>query len=387
VASAFSSGIRSKQAAAHYDGSWYSDIDQSVRPQDAEFRRLIDVWIDAMPNQGGLIGRLRSGKNDKFESVLWELFLYQAYTTSGYDLQIEPVVASGKQPDFLVEGHGQRFYLEAVRASDSAYVSRDERLLGTVCHALSSLRAEQFWLSMSPRKVGPNALNIRPLKWSLIKWVNSLDPGIAERARKIGRYPLADRWQWSDAGWLLNFAAFPVSEQGLGRAIKLLRVTEGFAWADDKTRIRKALDRKAHHYGELDAPLVVAVLCNTSPGVVDTSDVEDVLYGELIGHHATSPLPPERAKILEPGLWLSQAGQWKRPDIPQVITAMNVPSLRIPVCQPLLWKTLASKAACPTQPGWLAPVHMSPQGPRAEKADSTAQLLGLPEDWPLQPAE
>ena len=129
---------------------------------------------------------------------------------------------------------------------------------------------------------------------------------------------------------------------------------------------------------------MIAVLCNTSPAAVDMSDVEDVLYGSLLGQHRADAQPPEPSKIHEPGLWLSQGGKWKRPDLPQVITAMNVPTLRIPRCQPLLWTTRDVKAAHLRQPSWLAPVHMTTNGPRVGSATSTAQLLGIPEAWPIE---
>jgi hypothetical protein len=228
-------------------------------------------------------------------------------------------------------------------------------------------------------------LDTRPLKQQLNEWVAGLDYGLARRAREAGRRTAAARWQWSKSEWMFSFAAYVMPEQKPAPRFSLVRAWGGGAWADDKARIRKALDRKATKYGDLDAPLVIAVLCNTTPGTVEISNIEDVLYGALVGTRPADAQPPKPSQILESGLWLTRNGHWRRPGIPQVIVAMNEPKLRIPVCQPTLWTTVETDVASPEQPAWLAGVRMTPRGSRIGEADSTAELLGLPDSWPNPP--
>jgi hypothetical protein len=71
--------------------------------------------------RNALRGTLASRKNDEsFESGFWELYLHEGYRRSGYTITIHPdIPGASTHPDFLIEGHGSRFYLEAVRAGIS----------------------------------------------------------------------------------------------------------------------------------------------------------------------------------------------------------------------------------------------------------------------------
>ena len=153
---------------------------------------------------------------------------------------------------------------------------------------------------------------------------------------------------------------------------------------DDAARISVALDSKASRYGRPDEPLVIAVLCNTSPGVVDLDDVEEALYGALIGRHAWGASPPAPHSVHRPGLWCAEGGNWRRGYIPQVITAENVLVLGIPVCRPRLWSTLEPGVGMPEQPEWLGRMTMTESGPRTAVSQPTSSLFALPSDWPGQ---
>ncbi len=76
-------------------------------------------WLGHVPtrHEPDLRSRLQSKDDAQFESAFWELYLHEAYRRSGDKVVIHPPLAgTGCRPDFLVEGHGTRFYLEAVRA-------------------------------------------------------------------------------------------------------------------------------------------------------------------------------------------------------------------------------------------------------------------------------
>ena len=65
--------------------------------------------------------------------MFWELYLHEAYLRSGYAVTIHPHLAgTGRHPDFLIEGQGTRFYLEAVQACASADEARKGKLLTDV---------------------------------------------------------------------------------------------------------------------------------------------------------------------------------------------------------------------------------------------------------------
>ena len=78
-------------------------------------RDLLETWADGIPpeHRAGIAGNLTS-EDDKFESALWELYLYTVATGSGDRVEIHPdVPGTSKHPDFLVHG-ATSYYLEAI---------------------------------------------------------------------------------------------------------------------------------------------------------------------------------------------------------------------------------------------------------------------------------
>lgn len=383
----FASGMRTDATPMRFNESIYSFLDRSADPRAGNYRQLVGSWVTQVPDGGAdLAGRIASGKDDQFEAAIWELLLYQAYTSSGYSVELHPSIESAStRPDFLVQGHGSRFYLEAVRASDAALAAREAKLVGEVHQVLSLLPADRFTVDMTDFGVGVRPLATGPLKKQLIDWVATLDYARAVLEWNAGHRGPAARWTWRHEDWLLSFQAHPVPESALGRSRRMVRAFGGGGFVDDAARIALALKSKSSRYGIPDAPLVIAVLCNTSPGVVDSDDLEEALYGALIGRHAWGDEPPPARSVHRPGLWSSPSGEFAHSHIPQVISAQNVPFLGIPVCRPRLWTTLEPGVSQPVQPAWLARVTMTPSGPRTASATSTAATLGLPEDWPVRP--
>lgn len=382
----FAPGMRTDTAPMRFNESIYSFLDRSADPRAGSYRQLVGSWVAQLPDGGAdVAGRIASGKDDQFEAAIWELFLYQAYAASGYSVQLHPSVDGvSTRPDFLVQGHGSRFYLEAVRASDAALAAREAKLVGEVHQVLSLLPAGCFTVDMTDFTVGERPLATGALKKQLADWVANLDYARAVLAWDAGYRGPAARWTWRQEDWLLSFQAHPVPESALGRSMRLIRAFGGGGVADDAARIVLALKSKSSRYGIPDAPLVIAVLCNTSPGIVDSDDLEEALYGSLIGRRTWADEPPTARSVHRPGLWCSSGGEFTHSHIPQVISAQNVPFLGIPVCQPRLWTTLEPGVPQPVQPAWLAHVTISPSGPRTAPGTSTAAVLGLPEDWPLR---
>jgi hypothetical protein len=96
-----------------------------------------------------LRGSLASRKDDEsFESGFWELHLHEAYRRSGYAITIHPnVPGQSTHPDFLIDGHGSRFYLEALRVGTSYARRGQAQRLADVLTKLRAQRAQQFMIS------------------------------------------------------------------------------------------------------------------------------------------------------------------------------------------------------------------------------------------------
>jgi len=179
-----------------------------------------------------------------------------------------------------------------------------------------------------------------------------------------GEHPDPPRWRLPVRGWLLEFAAYPKStEARTDKSFPMIGLYPGqAAWQGQSSAIVRAkIDGKATHYGDVDAPLVVALHDLTTFASHDV--VQDALFG------------------LESPYW--REGPRSRNRVSAILAAsdfgMSSPARKTPE----LW--LNPYARHPLPPGLMPwPVvgapHASPQMPL-----DPAALFDLPRDWPGRP--
>ena len=361
----------------------YAFLNRSGDPHVAEIRELMSAWLSRVPAEHvpDLRGRLQDKDEALFESVFWELYLHEAYLRSGYAVTIHPHLAgTGRRPDFLIEGQGTRFYVEAVQACATADEARKGKLLAELRRVLDEIAPGSYRLDMETYAVGSQPPSVKKLRRDLREWLSTLGPGAGNAAAAVA-YRAVSHWTWRTAdGWHVQFGAVPVSPGHTVRHLVGTHTTGG--WSNDASRITAALESKADRYGALDAPLVIAVLSNSVYGT-DDIDFEDALYGALIGRRPAA-VPPPPGALLRPGHWLSQEG-WRNANAPQVITAQDLFPWTVAKVQPRLWSTLQPGVAAPSQPGWLARVQVTGPAPQPGPAAPMSGLFGLPDPWPAAP--
>ena len=225
--------------------------------------------------------RLQSKDDALFESAFWEVFLHEAYLRSGYSITIHPAVTgTSRRPDFLVEGDGTRFYVEAVRACAPPDRTGQARRLRKCAEC--SLRSVQT----------ATYSTWRPMQSARGHWMSGDFGGTcvsgcqtltgrrvaSEREKGHARWPAC---RGVVGGWRLEFTAQPIRSDHVGAGLPLVRAHLSIGWAHDASRILTALDHKANRYGVLDAPLLIAVL-NNPEFHADDLDVERALFGAMI---------------------------------------------------------------------------------------------------------
>jgi hypothetical protein len=320
VGDLFRQGPRSDLTARSYNEPLYEFLNRSGEPLTADVRRLMTRWLGHVPSmhRADLRRRLQGKEETEFESAFWELYLHEAYQRSCYRLTVHPPIAgTTRHPDFLVEGNDARFYVEAVRAcAPSSAIGGDKRLEDAQ-RVLASIGADRHVLDMATYAIGSQPLRVRTLRRDLREWLTSLDQN-ADRSRAGSPSRTLHRRSWSqEDGWRLEFTAQQLRPEDEGRGLPLIRAHMKMGWGHDSARILGVLDDKANKYGALDAPLVIAVLCN-SEFRSDDADVQCALFGALIGWQP-GPEPPGPRELLEPGHWCTGGG-WRRAHAPQVIT-------------------------------------------------------------------
>jgi hypothetical protein len=361
----------------------YTFLNRSGDPHVAEIRDLMTAWLSRVPAEHvpDLRGRLQGKDEAQFESAFWELYLHEAYLRSGYAVTVHPPLAgTGRHPDFVVEGHGARFYLEAVQACATADDTRQSKLLADVRRLLDEIAPGGYRLDMVTYAVGRQPPSMAKLRRELREWLSALGQGTGNTAAAAAYRAVSHHvWQTPD-GWHVEFGAAPVLPGHTIRHLVGMHTTGG--WSGDAARITAALESKADRYGALDAPLVIAVLSNSAYGT-DDMDFEDALYGALIGRRPAAALPPPGA-VLRPGHWLSQDG-WRHANAPQVIAAQDLFPWTVARVRPRLWSTLQPGVTVPSQPGWLTRMHVTGPAPQPGPAAPMSSLFGLPDPWPTVP--
>ena len=380
MAGLFRLGPRTDRTARSFNEPMCAFMDRSGDPFFADVRHLMAGWLGHVPSEHvtDLRRRLQSKDDAQFESAFWELYLHEAYLRSGYRLTLHPALnGTGRRPDFLIEGDGTRFYLEAVRACAPAGRTSENRRLEEARRVLAELGAERYLLDMATYQVGARPLPVKTLRRDLREWLSALDAQ-ADRCTAQGRGAIARR-SWHHDGWRLEFTAESLRPGHGDAGLPLVRAHLRFGWAHDASRILDALNEKANRYGTLEVPLVIAVLSNSEFRTEDT-DVERALFGALMGRRP-GPEPPGPGQLLEPGHWCTSNG-WRRAHIPHVIAVHDLYPWTATTARPRLWTTLEPGTRAPAQPGWLARVQVSGAAPSLDPADSLADLFDLPADWP-----
>lgn len=362
----------------------FAFLNRSASVYFGHVRDLIEDWVSHYPaaHRPGLLGALRAD-HAQFDSAFWELFLHEGYHRSGFEIEIHPEMAGRTaRPDFLLRRGDEGFCLEAVSVGRDPRKVAEDRRLEAVYRVLGDMMVTNFTIGMSHYGVGSQPLSTRRLRFALRAWLAALDPdevaveASASLAVAFGRLP---ELVWKDAGWSLEFQAFPRAKatRGVPRPALGMMGPGKASIVDNASGIRRVLTEKRGKYGVLDSPLVIAVQSNTQIPTRDY-ELENALFG------VSSHRPADRAQgaghLFEDGFWFGRAG-WRNTAVPQVVAVHNLSASLVTRASPRVWRTLEPGVATPTQPTWLAPMIVRAEampGP----ATTVASHFGLSDYWP-----
>lgn len=358
----------------------FSFLDRTGSTYYEPIRDLLETWVDGWPaeHRAGVVGNLSSG-DDKFESALWELYLYAVATGSGDRVEIHPdIPGTSKHPDFLVHG-ATSYYLEAIAVGRSPkHVAADRRLRDLEA-VLDRVRIDGATLMFRYHRVGPRPVRAAKLRDDLVQWIDSLDTaGLALQTDASQVHASRPPFWFEDDGWVLTFEALPMrSGTSRGSPLVGIRGAGRAKGVDNTTGLRRVLDSKANKYGtRLPCPLVTAALSNTEFPTRDY-DVSTVLYG-------LSSLPP--ASVADPadlrtnGHWRTTDG-WRRSHNPNVIVAASLNLHNLASVTPTLWTTLEPGATIVADIAWADPVSVSAHDPQPLGRAPALDALGIDTAW------
>lgn len=281
--SAFDEIERIGEEPASHLVSQFDYLNASARPEAALVRNKIDEWLAdyPLPNRTEMIGRLRSRDDTLHRSAFFELLLHALMLRRGLRIAaIEPTLANGRSPDFLVEApDGNQFYLEATLAfgRDNVEAGADRRMREAL-QAIDDVNSPDFFLHLHTRGTPARPVAVGRLRKAVQRFVDNLDYDAAVQAAEAGEAP-GPIWRHEEHGAHLRIQPVPKNiRRAEGRAIGGRMLPGGLV--NPEVAIKSAVEGKAGRYGDLDLPLIVAV--NALEEFASITDAIDALFGTAV---------------------------------------------------------------------------------------------------------
>lgn len=387
---------RTDRAPRKANESRYDFYNRSASAHTQLVRDLLDTWFGDIPDvhRQGIRGQITSGENHDFDSAFWEMYLFKVTTGSGCDVELHPEMeGTNRRPDFLV--HADRpFYLEAIAVGQRPETRASSGRLKDVEAVLDQVHVDGFTLRFSWFEIGAEPLKAKKLRTKLLNWVASLDrDAVLVVARRTGELPDEARFAYSEPGddvyletplapdgtraprWVLEFTALPVHVGG--SPLLGIRGPGRAGGSNNRSGLRRALDKKANRYGkELSYPLVIAVLSNTSPPIRDY-DIQPELYGETAGSPTRAH---DHEELYADGHWRTKTG-WRRSHAPHVITGAGIDIFSMVREVPRLWTTVEPDVSGIGELAWADSVDVTGTDPSKPSRQPDLAALGIPSNW------
>ena len=300
--------------------SEYIYLNESARSEAEIIRCTLENWFRKYPasHANDLAGRFSSRLNEMHTSAAFELYLHELFTKLEYKVTVHPETITNKntKPDFLLEDKdGKRIYIEAVQVTD---ISDEERAakarLNVVYDVINKMEIQGWYLMVECEKYPDTQPSVKGLRDELKKWLESLDPDDDVYFSNINKIKELPEYIHQDKDWEISFCAIPCKPEYRNKKIDrvLGGISNGVKWLNTWEHLRDKLLYKGSHYGQLDAPLIIAVNANVFH--IDVIDIMEALFGkEQFIFDTQNPEKEPRFGRAPNGLWNGPEGiRYKR---------------------------------------------------------------------------
>jgi hypothetical protein len=387
--SLFSSMVRIYDGPRSHTESDYAFLDRSARTVPERVRGVLEEWYRELPAEArdSIGNRFRSSDPGHHLGALWELYMHAALFRLDYDIDLD--IGSEdpgyRRPDFLVSDHAAPvFYLEATAVLGAEVLGDHSSRSRTAAlkEAINRVKAPGFFVLVDVVCCGHGTPGRRHVTDPLQRWLDREDPdAVLATYEARGELP-STRLQFD--GWDVQCEATPVSiEHRDDPDHRVLgSYSEGIAILDDAKPLRRNLKHKAGHYGQLNRPYIVALLC--AGDFADDRDIADALLGSTAIHY--HPMTGEVGTARQPdGFWHGPKGPQNR-GVSAVITAAQLNASAITATEPTVWlNPWASRALTDTLPWRTQRISTDGHFETIEATRTAAQLFDLAPRWPIDP--
>ncbi len=365
VQTLFDELVRTDSTPARNQEGSFAFLNRIATPWWAEVRERLELWFKsysadaAAAKAADLRARFRSRDDRQHLGAWWELYMYwllRSLCPCAW-IGIEPERRDrATRPDFCVaatrDAPQVKVWLEATTTFSGVVDStRHGAREAYVLDAINEVDSTDFRVWITFDAVGDAHPRKRQLVGPLRRWLDSLNYEDVVAAWERGEGRATHRIRV--CGWDIRLQAIPKQQRGVhpnDRLIGIGPITAGFV--NDREQARKAIMGKAAHYGQLDAPFVVAVL--PSSPFFDRTDAEEALYGS-----EAVQIDPERPEA-EPAVVRLGDGVWsgaQRSQVSAVLFGAGVLPWTVGRTWPQLW--INPMASTPLGEDLAAAVHAS----------------------------
>jgi hypothetical protein len=282
-----------------YSESLYVYLNRIKSDKANVVKGKLEEWFADYPDneKTDLWRRFRSNANDQHISAFFELYCFALLRDQGYDVEIhkQADITQSTTPDFCAKKNGEiEFFLEAT----VSYESEGERAIQNEINRMYDYLNEKL---SSYFIVG---LRIEPAEGS---------PRISRVKKKFMSFTLELDSQKEyeleilDSEWKFHFDLYPVGspQKGLG----ITWGNSGGKALEDVDSVLSSLEIKAHKYGQLSHPYIIAINRFTPFMFFDERDINQVLVGKEQIHFTRGENGTEYHPITMPnGLWFDRNG-------------------------------------------------------------------------------
>lgn len=328
-----------------------------------------------------LRGRFRGKQPEQLLSAFWELYLHEMAVRLGFQVVVHPESERGTHPDFVLSRGEERLYVEAVMPTPGIDNRKQPGNVPIVEEYINEAFHPAWRLSLVHIIPGKDTPRKIAVKKAVLGWLETLDPdewlereGEPEEELHLGH-------------WQIKLLAYPMPPENRDREGKAM-IWFGVGGAAYPEAIGPAilplLTEKATKYGDLDAPLVIAMWVNDI--FADRGSAPLVLFDSTLGHLklGTEPTGLNVGKRKRKGLWTPGAKHRGRASAVLAVDALNFGYPNVPDVLPHLWPNPHADNPLTTD----LPFSVSRVSPDEETVETVgakitaSELFGLPEEWP-----
>ena len=292
--------------------SQFRFLNRSAQTDKDKVRKLLESWFQRYPleAQNSLRGRFRAD-DGQHHGAVFELMLHELFTRLGCQLEVLDIDGTTRRPDFLVQYKDNRCYVEATVVLDASSPFAPNPNEDDAIAKLKTLTSPHFSIEVEVEGTLSRALSKERVTQPFQDLLSKSDPDrVLESIEEDGpdSVPFAEI---RDGTWILRGTLQPLSVEMRGdndSRIQLFGPIRS-AMVDPVTPVKRAVLEKARRYGELDAPLVVAV--NVLVPSFDSRETEfAALFGrEQVTYVQNRPDIPVELTREPDGVWVQHGPQ------------------------------------------------------------------------------